>query len=209
VTIAGFDIDTTALVLIDISKGFLRLPVFGNDGEVVLANAVALARAFRDRDCMVVLTRNAGRPGGADVQAKGAALVGDPMPVERERLKIVVSAVASQPDFSELPDELGPEPTDYLLSKHSWGAFIGTDLDLQLRRVGVRSIVIGGIATNFGVESTAREARSLGYNLVFVRDVMRALTAEEHDHSVKYTFPMMGQVATTDDVLAAIEGESG
>ncbi|HEY0520184.1 MAG TPA: isochorismatase family protein, partial [Ilumatobacteraceae bacterium] len=134
---------------------------------------------------------------------------GEPMPVERERLKVVMSAVASQPDFSELPDELGPEPSDYLLSKHSWGAFFSTDLDLQLRRIGVRTIVIGGIATNFGVESTAREARSLGYNLVFVTDVMRALTAEEHDHSVRYTFPMMGQVARTDDVLGAIEPDRG
>jgi nicotinamidase-related amidase len=95
------------------------------------------------------------------------------------------------------------------LSKHSWGAFFSTDLDLQLRRIGVRTIVIGGIATNFGVESTAREARSLGYNLVFVTDVMRALTAEEHDHSVRYTFPMMGQVARTDDVLGAIEPDRG
>jgi nicotinamidase-related amidase len=201
-TIPNFDISTSALVLVDITKGFLRMPIFGNDGDTVLKNAITLADAFRAKDSLVVLTSNAGRPGGPGVQGRGGALVGPPMPIERDMTMLMTAA--REPGFGELPEELGPKPTDFWVKKHSWGAFYGTDLDLQLRRIGVKTLVIGGIATNFGAESTAREGRSCGYNIVFVTDIMRALTAEEHDHSVKYTFPMMGQVKTTADVLEAI-----
>jgi nicotinamidase-related amidase len=44
------------------------------------------------------------------------------------------------------------------VTKHQWGAFYGTDLDVQLRRRGIQTIVLGGVATNIGVESTARQA---------------------------------------------------
>jgi nicotinamidase-related amidase len=202
VVIPNFDIATTALVLVDITKGFLRMPIFGHDGEMVLRNTCALADAFRMKGSLVVLTANAGRPGGPGVQARGGALVGTPMPVERDMSQLV--AAAREPGFGELPEELGPKPTDHFIRKHSWNAFFGTDLDLQLRRLGVKTLVIGGIATNFGAESTAREARSHGYNVVFATDAMRALTQEEHDHSLQYTFPMIGQVKTTADVLEAM-----
>ncbi|MDP1793825.1 MAG: isochorismatase family protein [Acidimicrobiales bacterium] len=202
--IANFDIDTTALVLVDITKGFLRMPIFGNEGDVCLANCVALADAFRAKNSLVVLTANAGRPGGPDVQAKGGALVGVPSPIERDMSQIM--AAAREPGFAELPEELGPRPTDFFVKKHSWGAFFATDLDLQLRRIGVKTLVIGGIATNFGAETTAREAKAFGYNVIFAIDAMRALTAEEHDHSVKYTFPMIGQVRKAQDVIDAIGG---
>ena len=202
--IPSFDINTSALVLVDITQGMLKLPIFGNDGDTVLSKAIALAEAFRAHDALVVLTANAGRPGGPAVQGKGVGLVGAPMPIERD-MSVVMSA-AGQPGFGELPSELGPKPTDHFIRKHSWGAFFATDLDLQLRRIGVKTLVIGGIASNFGAETTAREAKAHGYNVVFVTDVMRALTAEEHEHCLRFTFPMIGQVRTAKDVLDAISG---
>jgi len=203
-TISQFNVERSALVLIDITKGFLRMPIFGNDAETTLANALALADGFRSAESLVVLTSNAGRPGGPGVQGKGASRVGPPMPVERDMSQLM--AAAREPDFGEIASELLTSPNDFVLRKHSWGAFFATDLDLQLRRLGVQTIVLGGISSNFGVESTGREAKALGYNVVFVVDAMRALTQEEHDHSVKYIFPMIGQVTTTKDVLAEISG---
>jgi nicotinamidase-related amidase len=203
VPIPNFDISTTALVLVDLTKGMLAMPIFGNDGDAVLRNACALADSFRMKDSLVVLTSNAGRPGGPRVQGRAAALVGAPMPIERD-MSMLMSA-SRETGFGELPEELGPKLTDHHIRKHTWNAFHATDLDLQLRRVGVKTLVIGGIATNFGAESTAREGRSHGYNIVLVTDVMRALTQREHDHSLHYTFPMIGQVKTTADVLDAIE----
>ena len=57
------------------------------------------------------------------------------------------------PGWSELADGLAAAG-DIVITKRQWGAFHGTELDLQLRRRGIRGIVLGGIATNFGVEFT-------------------------------------------------------
>jgi nicotinamidase-related amidase len=88
--------------------------------------------------------------------------------------------------------------------KKQWGAFYGTDLELQLRRRGIRTIVLCGISTCFGVESTARNAFELGYEQVFVEDAMSSRSTAEHAHTVKNIFPRMGRVRSTDVVLAAI-----
>jgi len=66
-------------------------------------------------------------------------------------------------DWSELIPELDRQSADLVVLKRQWGAFYGTDLDLQLRRRGLGTIVICGIATEFGVESTARDAYERGY----------------------------------------------
>ncbi|HXD01092.1 MAG TPA: isochorismatase family protein, partial [Verrucomicrobiae bacterium] len=100
--------------------------------------------------------------------------------------------------------EIGPRAGDLLITKHQWGAFYGTELDLQLRRRAVQTIVLGGIATNFGVESTARDAYERGYHQIFAEDAMTSVSAEAHEFVVKNIFPRLGQVRSTNDVLSAL-----
>ncbi len=102
---------------------------------------------------------------------------------------------------SELVPEIGPVPGDFVITKKQWGAFYGTDLDLQLRRRGLRTVILGGIATNFGVESTARDAMELGYELVFAEDAMTSTGAGLHQFAIESIFPRMGRVRMTDDVI--------
>jgi nicotinamidase-related amidase len=99
---------------------------------------------------------------------------------------------------------MGPKPGDFIITKHQWGAFYGTELDLELRRRGLTTIVLCGIATNIGVESTARFAFEFGYNQIFVEDAMSALSLEEHTASVTKIFPRLGLVRKTNDILAAL-----
>jgi nicotinamidase-related amidase len=108
-------------------------------------------------------------------------------------------------DWTEIVPELGPEPGDLIIAKRQWGAFYGTELDLQLRRRGVDTILLAGISTNIGVESTARDAYERGYQQVFVEDAMGARDAGEHAHTVGIIFPRIGRVRSTADVLAALE----
>jgi nicotinamidase-related amidase len=108
------------------------------------------------------------------------------------------------PDANEYVSSLPIQPSDHLITKRQWGAFYGTDLDLQLRRRGLTTIVLTGIATNFGVESTARDAFELGYEQIFVEDAMSALAAAQHEHTVTHIFPRMGRVRRTAEVLAAL-----
>ncbi|MGJ7525983.1 isochorismatase family protein [Variovorax sp. GB1P17] len=108
------------------------------------------------------------------------------------------------PEFSQLVLELEVQGGDVLITKRQWGAFYGTDLDQQLRRRGIKTLVMSGIATNFGVDSTARAAFDRGYELVFVEDAMSSLAAELHNFANKELFPRMGRVRSTDALIAAI-----
>lgn len=94
---------------------------------------------------------------------------------------------------------------DILIAKRQWGAFEGTSLDQQLRRKGIDTIILGGIATNMGVESTARAAQDIGYNLVFAEDAMASVTAEWHEFAVKNIFPRMGRVRSIEQIIAALK----
>ena len=106
------------------------------------------------------------------------------------------------PDWADVVPEVGPKPGDFVITKHQWGAFHGTELDLQLRRRGIATIVLSGIATDFGVESTARFAFEYGYHQIFAEDAMSALSTEEHQFTVSKIFPRIGLVRKTEEILA-------
>ena len=108
--------------------------------------------------------------------------------------------VADQPPGSELVTGLAEEG-DIRAVKPGISGFHGTELHQRLQDRGIDTLVLGGIATNLGVESTARSARDLGYRLIFVEDAMAALTTAEHSLSVAHNFPRLGEVATAAEVL--------
>ncbi len=92
------------------------------------------------------------------------------------------------------------------VTKRQWGAFFGTELDLQLRRRGITTIVLSGVSTPIGVEQTAREAWQLNYNVVLVEDASAATAgdAQIHEHSIKKILPRISKIRSTADVLAAL-----
>ncbi|MER5794478.1 isochorismatase family protein [Streptomyces sp. NPDC001980] len=114
-------------------------------------------------------------------------------------IRVERPSLAEQPPGSGLVAGLRKEG-DLEIVKRTIGGFQGTELDARLRRLGVTRLVFGGIATNLGVESTARAAADLGYDLVFVEDAMAALTGPEHEASVRLDFPRLGTVVTAADV---------
>ena len=104
-------------------------------------------------------------------------------------------------DWTELVPELDRQPTDYLVTKQRVGAFIGTSLDENLRQRGVTQVFLTGVATSAGVESTARSAYDLGYNVVLVVDAMTDRDADAHRHSIERIFPRLGETTETAAVL--------
>jgi nicotinamidase-related amidase len=187
------DPTTTALIVIDLQRGIVARQAAPHAASQVVERCARLADAFRERNALVVLVHVA----FAD---------------DRERLK--PEADSPQPagslpaDWSDILPEIGPRRGDIVITKRQWGAFYGTALDLQLRRRGIRTLVYGGIATNFGVESTARDAYERGFEQVFVEDAMSGLTAAAHEFAITTIFPRMGRVRSTNDVLAAIKAET-
>jgi len=93
----------------------------------------------------------------------------------------------------------------HVVTKRQWGAFYCTNLDLQLRRRGIDTIVLCGISTGIGVDTTAREAYQHGYNQIFVEDAMASLTKEEHDYVCKHIFARIGQIRTSEEFASSIK----
>ncbi|MEW2451835.1 hydrolase [Streptomyces parvulus] len=176
----------TALVVIDLQAGIVAAPVRPHASADVVARSVELADAFRARDLPVVLVRVSFAADGADaVPGRTEAGAGGTRP---EGWDVVV-------------DELSGHPGDIRITKRNWGAFHGTGLDVQLRRRGVTQIVLTGIATSIGVESTARAAHEHGYHVTLATDAMTDMDADAHRNSVERIFPRLGETGTTAEIL--------
>lgn len=115
-----------------------------------------------------------------------------------------VNLAAPDAAGDEVVAEVRAHAGDLIVTKHTWGAFYGTSLDLHLRRLGVSGIVLAGLMTNFGVESTARAADEHGYALVFAEDAMASVSAEAHTFAVETIFPLLGAVTTSAAILAEL-----
>lgn len=178
---------TPALVVIDLQKGILGLRTVHPLAEVV-ERAVKLAIAFRWRSLPVVLVNVAGRAPGRT----------DPSPS-------APSGEAPAADWMELIPDLQPQPEDILVTKTRWGAFHGTSLHERLQSRGVTQIVLAGVATSIGVESTARAANEHGYNVVLATDAMTDVDAAAHQNSVERIFPKLGETATTAEIIKLLE----
>ncbi|MBB2200889.1 hydrolase [Gluconacetobacter tumulisoli] len=182
---------TTALVLIDLQNGIIGLPLAPRTGTEVLKASRHLAARFRQAGAPVVLVRVAF---SADFRDAPPQNVDAPTP--RAALENL------PPDWSTLAEGLA-QPTDIVVTKRQWGAFHGTELDLQLRRRGIRTIVLGGIATNFGVESTLRQAWELGYDVVVPEDTCASPSSDLHDMAIRHIFPRLSRVTDAASVTLA------
>ncbi|MGP2437853.1 hydrolase [Streptomyces sp. JW3] len=185
----------TALVVIDLQAGILGAPVVPHTGADVLARNVRLADAFRARKLPVALVRVSFAADGADA-----------VPGRTEAAGAGRSLPAG---WDVIAPELTGHPGDITVTKHNWGAFHGTDLDVQLRRRGVTQIVLTGIATSIGVESTARAAHEHGYHVTLATDAMSDMNEETHRNSVQRIFPRLGETGTTAEVLALLDKTHG
>jgi nicotinamidase-related amidase len=181
----------TALVVIDLQRGIVGRTPAPHSGPEVVARASSLARALRAAGGTVVWVHVTPSPDGKDaLQPPSDAPAVTP---------------ADRPaDWAELVPELDRQPSDLLITKRQWGAFYGTELDLQLRRRGIEAVILCGISTNIGVESTARDAYERGYQQIFVEDATSARSAEEHEFVMRTAFPRMGRVRSTAEVLRAL-----
>ena len=173
----------SALVLIDLQKGIVAIPP-AEVAQEVISKAAQLAAAFRAHNQPVVLVNVAGGPPGR---------------TDRTRPTHAFPA-----DWTDLVPELNQQPSDILITKHAYGAFLGTTLDQQLRDLGVTQIVLAGVATSIGVESTARSAYDLAYNVVFLTDAMADLDPVNHAHAIEKIFPRLGESGTTAKLLALL-----
>jgi nicotinamidase-related amidase len=177
----ALDPKTTALVLIDLQNGILGRKLAPISADDLVARGKTLAAKFRDARAPVVLVNAAPKLDGPERQ------VDEPSALPR-----VLPA-----GFADLAPGLD-EPGDILITKSTWGAFFRTDLDAELTSRGIRTIVLGGVATHVGVDTTARQAWELGYELVIARDATTSGAVEPHEATMRHIFPRIARVADAD-----------
>ncbi|MDV9176642.1 isochorismatase family cysteine hydrolase [Streptomyces sp. W16] len=180
---------TPALVVVDLQKGLVSAltTTARQAAATTVDNATLLATGFRRHGLPVVLVNVTGRAPG------------------RTETGATANSGAPSAGWADLIDEIDVRPTDHLLTKRRRSAFHDTGLDTLLRDLGVTQIVLAGISTSSGVESTARSASDHGYHVVLATDAMADPDPEAHRHSVERVFPKLGETATTAEVVAMLE----
>jgi nicotinamidase-related amidase len=178
---------TTALLVVDLQKGIVGLATAHPMADVV-TNAAQLAGAFRSHGLPVVLINvDGGAPGRAE---------------QSPRIREFPAG------WTDLIPELNQQPGDHIVTKRTWGAFTNTGLEKHLRQSGVTQVVIAGVATSAGVESTARHAHELGFNVALAVDAMTDMSADAHHNSITRIFPRMSESGTTQEIIDLFETAS-
>ncbi|MGY2894469.1 cysteine hydrolase family protein [Deinococcus sp. UYEF24] len=176
----------SALIAVDLQQGLLAGPA-GSPVHGVVRHARMLVDAFHAHDLPVVLVEVDGlAPGRSDLSARsgpGRA-------------------------WTDLLPELGRQPQDHVVTKQTWGSFTRTGLEAHLKSLGVTQVVLAGVATGLGVESTARQAYDLGFNVTLATDAAMDRSPEAHEYSVTQIFPLIAETGTTAEILALLNGRN-
>jgi nicotinamidase-related amidase len=178
----------TALVAIDLQNAVVGMNTVPYAAAEVVEKNRRIADALRAKGGLVVWVRvdinqflrlPADEPGFAPDK---------PMPAE----------------LSEIVASAGRELGDLTTTKRHWGAFAGTDLEKQLRNRGIETVILTGISTSIGVESTLRQGTGLGFAFVVVKDACAAQTEDEHRYALEKIFVRLARVRTAAEVIEAL-----
>jgi nicotinamidase-related amidase len=185
-----YDPKRTALVVIDLQSRIMGMSLGPYSAADVVDRTAAMARQLRSQGGTLVYVKVGFSEGFADALQQPVDAVMPRPPGARG-----TDGMDYAPAFDALPPEVW-------ITKRQWSAFFGTELDLQLRRRGIETVIIAGIATNFGVEQTAREAWQHGYAVLIPADATTAVSEDMHRFAVEKIFPRIARVVSTEAVLA-------
>jgi len=177
----------TALVVIDLQNALMELKAVPHPVADVVRASRRIAEALRSRGGLVVWVR-------VDMNDFLNLPADQPMPKRGPM----------PPELSEIAPSTGREATDLVITKRHWGAFAKTALEEELRRRGIDTIVLTGISTNIGVESTLRQGAGLGFAFVVAEDACSGQDEGDHRFAFEKIFPRIARVRTADEVIQAL-----
>jgi nicotinamidase-related amidase len=162
----------SALLVIDMENGFVE-PEGGHCIRFAKGTVPACVRAVetaREKGIPVFFVKRIYRTDGSDVElTRHAAWVAGGR---------ACGPATTGPNSAQAPEGLRPQPGDYTIIKPRWSAFFGTELDLILRRLSVRRVILAGTTTPNCIRTTCYDANSLDYNVVILTDCTSSQTEE-------------------------------
>jgi nicotinamidase-related amidase len=180
--------ERTALVTIDLQNAIVSMPTAPYSAAEVVERNGRIADALRAKGGLVVWVR-------VDMNRFVHLPVDEPSPLAGKQVPEELSQIAAS---------AGRAGSDLLVTKHHWSAFAGTPLEQELRSRGIDTVVLTGISTNVGVESTLRQGTGLGFAFVVVEDACSAQDAAEHRHSIEKIFPRLARVRSAAELIEAL-----
>lgn len=185
-----YDPKTTALISIDLQGFILGRPLQPHSAQQVVDNTISIAKALKAAGGTTVFVKVGFSADYADVVKQP---VDEPMVLPEGGLP--VGALDAPPEVTALTPDVS-------IIKRHWSAFYGTELDLQLRRRGIKTVILTGVATNFGVESTVRDAYAHNYAVIVAEDAVTTMTAEMHEFACAKVLPRLSRIRKTSEILA-------
>jgi ureidoacrylate peracid hydrolase len=200
------DMEHVALLIIDMQNDFIHPDGFvrkssqgigvAEDSMELLKTPIPcikqLSQKFRATGRDVIYVYTAWQPDYSDI-ALPLRKMG---PKAREHGALVIGSWGAQ-----IIDELTPEKSDLMLMKKAYGAFFQTSLDRTLRNRRITTLFFTGVATNYCVETTAREAVAYGYDIILIKDGCATFDPDGHEATLKVISTGFGEVMCTDEVL--------
>lgn len=180
----------SALVLIDLQHAVVAIPLQPRSAQSVVQTCHRMAAAFREKGGQIIYVR---------------VDLANMQPLAVDRSRVDPDAPPPPPVASEIIPDAGFQQGDLLVTKRHWGAFGPTGLEHTIKERGIDTIVLGGIATNFGVESTARQAVAHGFHVVVAEDACSSLDAAAHQFAIGTIFPLMARVRTSQEIIDALD----
>lgn len=185
--------EATALIIIDLQEGILAPEPIPFSKTEIVTRAAALGRAFAHANAPIALTITDFAPGYLDAPH---GIADAPWELPKDGLPEL---------FAALVPEIEALPAAIRVTKRQMSAFFGTELDLQLRRRGCNTVVLCGVATNLGVEATARAAFDLNYNVVLAADACGSVAPGLHEFAMEKILPRIARVRLTSEIIDALK----
>lgn len=179
----------TALVIVDLQKLILSMPLAPYSANELIKQVVGLSQAVKKGGGTLIRVITDFSKDLADAPQSN---VDTPFRLPPTGMPI---------DATEIPASLTAITPDVIIYKRQWSAFYGTDMDLQLRRRGIEKVILAGVATNFGVESTARDAWQHHYQVIVAVDAVSSFSLELHEFSIKNILPRVSKIKNVSEIL--------
>lgn len=187
-----FDLSKTAFVAIDMQKGIVNNGTLSpHTAQSILTNNDLLVRTLKRTAALKVLVN-------VDIST---------FPYLSQQTDMGGMTASVPPEFTDLllKDSLKDTNNMLTITKYNPSAFFGTSLDLQLRRRGIETIILSGVATANGVYATALDAFQHGYHIVLAEDACSDRDKESHQLFIKKIFPKTARVRSTKQIIEAIQ----
>jgi len=193
-SLTGRYMKSAALLVIDMQNDFVHedSPYRVTGARAVVPKIRQVLDAFRNRNLPVFHIVRVHRPDGSDVEI-----------IRQEKFRQHPFAVAGTHGAAVI-DELAPRPGEYVLAKTRMSAFIGTELDLMLRSLGVTVLFVTGIQTPNCIRTTVFDAIAYNYPVVLVDDAAGAASEEVHRANVRDMENIGVQIVPAADVFGLL-----